>query len=229
ACKLESTGAIRHTREFEGAAPTLDHLTFRFVPEGSLVPIWKAPKDLGEVPVGEYGPHAREARERAMRDNPAQLEELRAIWKKQNAGGGKKKKAGGKKQGKVQISPEKMGKIKPTVIASPKGDVEKFARLLENLTAQTDCGACGYPTCYDYTKAMASGSDYDPSKCEPGGAEATADLGYAMDVYWKGPEAADAAAKGQADAPGTAPAVLAPAAPLPPVPTVDAVDASAPA
>src|SRR5438046_6485465 len=88
----------------------------------------------------------------------------------------------------LQISPEKMEKIKPTVVATPKGDVEKFARLLENLTAQTDCGACGYPTCYDYTKAMASGSDYDASKCEPGGAEATADLGYAMDVYWKGPE-----------------------------------------
>ncbi len=82
ACKTESTGAIRHTREFEGAAPTLDHLTFRFIPEG-LVPLYKAPKDLGEVPVGEYGPHAREARERAMRDNPAALEELCAIWRKE--------------------------------------------------------------------------------------------------------------------------------------------------
>jgi NAD(P)H-quinone oxidoreductase subunit I len=212
ACKFESTGAIRHTREFEGASPTLDHLTFRFIPEG-LVPLWKAPKDLGEVPVGEYGPHAREARERAMRDNPAQLEELRAIWRKQNQSGGKKKKAGGKKQGKVQISPEKMGKIKPTVVATPKGDVEKFARLLENLTAQTDCGACGYPTCYDYTKAMASGADYDPSKCEPGGAEATADLGYAMDVYWKGPEAADKAATAQPEAAAPAPAAAPEAAP----------------
>ncbi|WP_437334231.1 NuoI/complex I 23 kDa subunit family protein [Sorangium sp. So ce394] len=84
ACKTESTGAIRHTREFEGAAPTLDHLTFRFIPEG-LVPLYKAPKDLGEVPVGEYGPHAREARERAMRDNPAALEELRAIWRRERA------------------------------------------------------------------------------------------------------------------------------------------------
>jgi formate hydrogenlyase subunit 6/NADH:ubiquinone oxidoreductase subunit I len=209
ACKFESTGAIRHTREFEGAAPTLDHLTFRFVQPGTTVPIWKAPKDLGEVPVGEYGPHAREARERGMRDNPAQLEELRAIWRKQNASGGKKKKAGGKKQGKVQISPEKMGKIKPNVVATPKGDVEKFARLLETLTAQTDCGACGYPTCYDYTKAMAGGGDRDASKCEPGGAEATADLGYAMDVYWKGPELADKAATGQPADAAAAPATAA--------------------
>jgi formate hydrogenlyase subunit 6/NADH:ubiquinone oxidoreductase subunit I len=83
ACKWESTGAIRHTREFEGAASSLDGLTFRFVPAGTTVAMWKAPKDLSEVPVGEYGPHAREARERAMRDNPAQLEELRAAWRKQ--------------------------------------------------------------------------------------------------------------------------------------------------
>lgn len=208
ACKFESTGAIRHTREFEGASPTLDHLTFRFVQPGTMVPIWKAPKDLGEVPVGEYGPHAREARERAMRDNPAQLDELRAIWRKQNAGTGKKKKAG-KKQGKVQITPEKMGKIKPSVIATPKGNVDKFARLLETLTAQTDCGACGYPTCYEYTTAMAKGADFDPSKCEPGGAEATADLGYAMDVYYKGPETADKLATGTPDAPGAGPTGLA--------------------
>ena len=83
ACKWESTGAIRHTREFEGAASSLDGLVFRFVPPGTTVAMWKAPKDLSEVPVGEYGPHAREARERAMRDNPVALEELRAQWRKQ--------------------------------------------------------------------------------------------------------------------------------------------------
>jgi len=198
ACKTESTGAIRHTREFEGAAPTLDHLTFRFIPEG-LVPLYKAPKDLSEVPTGEYGPHAREARERAMRDNPAILEELRAIWRKENSGK-KKKASGGKKQAKVQIDAGKATKIKGNVTATPKGDVKKFALLLETLTAQTDCGACGYPTCIEYTTAMAAGADYDPSKCEPGGAEATADLGYAMDVYWKGPEVADKVALGGGDA-----------------------------
>ncbi|MCC6557612.1 MAG: 4Fe-4S dicluster domain-containing protein [Polyangiaceae bacterium] len=199
ACKTESTGAIRHTREFEGAAPTLDHLTFRFIPEG-LVPLYKAPKDLGEVPVGEYGPHAREARERAMRDNPAILEELRAIWRKENASKKKKSAGGGKAKGKVQVDQSKASKIKGSVIATPKGDVKKFASLLESLTAQTDCGACGYPTCNAYTTAMASGSDMDPSKCEPGGAEATADIGYAMDVYFKGPEIADKAAVGGGEA-----------------------------
>ena len=103
----------------------------------------------------------------------------------------KKSAGGGKKKGKVQIDAGKAGKIKTNVVATPKGDVKKFAQLLETLTAQTDCGACGYPTCLEYTTAMAAGSDHDASKCEPGGAEATADLGYAMDVYWKGPETAD--------------------------------------
>jgi formate hydrogenlyase subunit 6/NADH:ubiquinone oxidoreductase subunit I len=198
ACKFESTGAIRHTREFEGASPTLDHLTFRFIPEGT-VPLYKAPKDLSEVPVGDYGPHAREARERAMRDNPSILEELRAIWRKENVGTGKKK-TGGKKQAKVAVDPAKAPVIKTNVVQTPKGDVKKFALLLETLTAQTDCGACGYPTCIEYTTAMASGADYDASKCEPGGAEATADLSYAMDVYYKGPETADQIAAGPVDA-----------------------------
>jgi ferredoxin len=213
ACKFESTGAIRHTREFEGASPTLDMLTFRFIPEGK-VPLYKAPKDLSEVPVGEYGPHAREARERAMRDNPAVLEELRAIWRTQS-GGKKKKGLSQKKQAKVQIDPGKAQKIKGNVVANaPKGESKKFALLLETLTAQTDCGACGYPTCLEYTTAMASGSDYDASKCEPGGAEATADLGYAMDVYWKGPDQADQIALGGGDAPAApAPAPEAAAAP----------------
>ncbi len=32
---------------------------------------------MNDVPVGEYGPYAREARERAMRDNAPVLEGLR--------------------------------------------------------------------------------------------------------------------------------------------------------
>src|SRR5271170_1044908 len=198
ACNAESTGAIRHTREFEGAGPTLDSLVFRFIPEGTA-PLYRAPKDATEIPVGEYGPHAREARERAMRDNPALLEELRTLYREQNKKG-TKKKGGGKKSGVAKLDPGKTAVIKQNVVTTGRTDVKKFAALLENLTAQTDCGACGYPTCNEYTTAMASGSDMDASKCEPGGAEATADLGYAMDVYWKGPEAADKAAVGQPDA-----------------------------
>jgi formate hydrogenlyase subunit 6/NADH:ubiquinone oxidoreductase subunit I len=188
ACVFESTGAIRHTTEFEAATNVFGSLTFRFIPEGTE-PLYKAPKDLSEVPLGTYGPCAREARERAMRDNPAILHELREIWLKENAGKSKSKKKG---PGKVQISADKAATIKTNVAANaPKGKTDAFAELLEELTAQTDCGACGYPTCREYTDAMAGGQDNDASKCEPGGAEATADLGYAMDVYWKGASEAD--------------------------------------
>jgi NAD(P)H-quinone oxidoreductase subunit I len=230
-CNAESTGAIRHTREFEGAGPTLDSLVFRFIPDGTA-PLYKAPKDANEIPVGEYGPHAREARERAMRDNPALLDELRAAYREANKGKPKAKKGGSKKGGVAKLDPSKVTTIKQTVVATPKGDVNKFANLLENLTAQTDCGACGYPTCHEYTTAMASGSDMDASKCEPGGAEATADLSYAMFTYFKGPEVADKWAAVEmppvvtdalppgpaaAAAPeGAAPAAPAPAAPAPP-------------
>jgi formate hydrogenlyase subunit 6/NADH:ubiquinone oxidoreductase subunit I len=209
ACKLESTGAIRHTREFEGATDTFGTLTFRFIPQGTQ-PLYKAPKDSSEIPLGAYGPHAREARERAMRDNPAMLDQLRAIWLKDNKG--KKGKGGA-----VTVNPDKAKVIKNDVATkAPKGQTNAFAALLETLTAQTDCGACGYPTCRDYTNAMAAGKDYDPSKCEPGGAESTADLGYAMNVYWKGGDEADTIAFGAAapadGAPAAAPQADAPAA-----------------
>jgi formate hydrogenlyase subunit 6/NADH:ubiquinone oxidoreductase subunit I len=77
ACKSDATGAIRHTREFEGAAGTLDALVLRFIEPGKSMPLYKAPKDKDAVPVGESGPHAREARERALRDNPAVFEHAR--------------------------------------------------------------------------------------------------------------------------------------------------------
>jgi formate hydrogenlyase subunit 6/NADH:ubiquinone oxidoreductase subunit I len=232
ACNVESTGAIRHTREFEGAGPTLDSLVFRFIPEGSA-PLYKAPKDASEIPVGEYGPHAREARERAMRDNPALLDELRAVYREQNKGK-KKAKAGGKKSGVAKLDAGKIGTIKQTVTATAKGDSAKFADLLENLTAQTDCGACGYPTCHEYTTAMAGGKDMDASKCEPGGAEATADLSYAMHVYFKGPDVADKWAAvemppvvSDAPPPGAAPAPAAPAPAAPPAEAAPAAPAAA--
>ena len=83
-CNKEATGAIRHTREFEGAASTLDAWFSASSPRGSR-PLYKAPKDTSEIIVGEYGPHAREARERAMRDNPAALDELRELYAAQKA------------------------------------------------------------------------------------------------------------------------------------------------
>ena len=115
ACKYESTGAIRHTTEFEAVTDNFDTLTFRFIPTGA-VPLYRAPKDKSEIPLGTYGPHAREARERAMRDNPALLLELREIWLKERA---KNKKSKG---GSVTVNPDKAETIKGDISAkAPKG------------------------------------------------------------------------------------------------------------
>jgi len=45
ACKTESTGAVRHTKEFEAATDNFGTLTFRFIEPGDSVPLYKAPKD----------------------------------------------------------------------------------------------------------------------------------------------------------------------------------------
>lgn len=77
ACEDGATGAIRHTREFEGAAGSLDALIFRYVEPGKPWPLYKTPKDKSTIPVGEIGPHAIEARERALRDNLGLFKKLR--------------------------------------------------------------------------------------------------------------------------------------------------------
>ncbi|MBI4704747.1 MAG: 4Fe-4S dicluster domain-containing protein [Deltaproteobacteria bacterium] len=82
-CKLNSTGAIRHTREFEGTTEVLGALTFRFIEPAKPRPLYKAPKDKSEIPLGPYGPWAREARERAQRDNPALVRERLARWREE--------------------------------------------------------------------------------------------------------------------------------------------------
>ncbi len=83
ACKVESTGAIRHTVNFEGTTEDFDTLTFRFIEEGCSVPLYRAPKDKSEIPLGSYGPIACEARERALRDNPTDLQKQRVIWEEE--------------------------------------------------------------------------------------------------------------------------------------------------
>ena len=76
ACQADATGAIRHTREFEGVVTTPDALVYRYK-AGETKPLYKVPKDHTQIPVGEHGPHAREARARATRDNPEAFAALR--------------------------------------------------------------------------------------------------------------------------------------------------------
>jgi formate hydrogenlyase subunit 6/NADH:ubiquinone oxidoreductase subunit I len=80
ACAEGATGAIRHTREFEAATTTIDSLVFRFIEPGKPRPLYKAPKPGEGEPVQPVptGPFARDARERALKENHTMLQELRA-------------------------------------------------------------------------------------------------------------------------------------------------------
>ena len=78
ACGEGATGALRHTREFEGSVGNLDALVFRFVEPGREYPLYRVPKNKSEIPIGDVGSYAREARERAMRDNIPLLRDARA-------------------------------------------------------------------------------------------------------------------------------------------------------
>ncbi len=70
------TGAIRMTPEFEGACEDLDGLVLRYIPEGAFVEPAKAKAAL-ESPTPPRGQLARQALERARRENMALRERLR--------------------------------------------------------------------------------------------------------------------------------------------------------
>jgi RnfABCDGE-type electron transport complex B subunit len=53
-----------------------------------------------------------------------------------------------------------------SVLMEVKGD-EKFVPLREALPGY-NCGACGYPGCDGYAKALASGDEKDATLCKPG-------------------------------------------------------------
>jgi ferredoxin len=67
------TGAIRHTKEFEGATPVLQSLIFRFVPPGETIVGFKVKKEDGDkMPeTRARGEVAREARALGYTHNPA--------------------------------------------------------------------------------------------------------------------------------------------------------------
>lgn len=79
------TGAIRLTREFEGACERLDGLVLRFIPDGAFVEPAKAKAAL-EMPTPPRGVLARQALERAERENAGLRARLEAA-KRRSAGG----------------------------------------------------------------------------------------------------------------------------------------------
>lgn len=77
ACLEGATGALRHTAQFEGATTSSDALLFRYVKPGQQYPMYRAPKDKGEIPMGTHGDYVIEAKERALVDSVKLLAEAR--------------------------------------------------------------------------------------------------------------------------------------------------------
>ena len=157
------TSAISHTPHFEASTAFVENLVFRFVPQDARVESFKpikgytAPrKRKGEV-LERMGLVHTAARARAFKPPPIDLPRLAPP------------KVAGIKSDK---KPERPKGMKSKFAAQAVGvDRPKLAVILEEAMAGTDCGACDWPTCKEYSEALAFGKDADPLKCEPGGME----------------------------------------------------------
>lgn len=152
------TGAIQHTREFEGAVVHFNNLVLRFVPD-PLVPVvpYKPPKGIGSFPRKPLGEITRALV--AAWDAPA------PPFPKPEA------KEHGKAKAPGAADPATLGRALAAKALEVKSAVPKLSKVFEDAMAGTDCGDCGYPDCKGYSDALAAGKDSDPSKCAPGGAD----------------------------------------------------------
>ena len=166
----EPQKTIRFTKEFEGASSDFPAFTYRFVRPGEKWPFFKPPKGQN-VPSRRRGEIAREARRFAAMYNALAVEIAKEL------GPGKKKDA---LEGfdEVKRAEELLPVIEPV-----KADVEKMVDVLyDQSLAQTDCEACGWPTCKEYARAMLTGKDNEWNKCEPGGDLATANTTLILNI-----------------------------------------------
>jgi len=159
------TGAIQHTREFEGAVMHFNNLTLRFVPD-PLVPVvpYKPPKGaeaFPRQPLGEITRKLIKAWDAPPPPFPSKEEAAKADH-------GKPKPAG--------LDVAAMGRQLAARALQVKDDKPKLQKVLEEAMAGTDCGDCGYPDCFGYSNAIAQGKDTSTEKCAPGGADSKAML-----------------------------------------------------
>jgi NADH-quinone oxidoreductase subunit I len=159
------TGAIQHTREFEGAVMHFNNLTLRFVPD-PLVPAvpYKPPKGSEAFPRRELGEITRKLIKAWDAPPPAFPSEEAA-----KADHGKPKASGA-------LDVSAMGRQLAARALQVKEDKPKLQKVLEEAMAGTDCGDCGYPDCFGYSDAIAKGKETSPEKCAPGGADSKAML-----------------------------------------------------
>ncbi|HTO97270.1 MAG TPA: (Fe-S)-binding protein [Myxococcales bacterium] len=196
------TGAIQHTREFEGAAMHFNNLTLRFVPD-PLVPVvpYKPPKgaeSFPRKPLGEITRKLIKAWDAPPPPFPSKEEQAKADH-------GKPKAAGG-------LDVSAMGRQLAARALQVKEDKPKLQKVLEEAMAGTDCGDCGYPDCFGYSDAIAQGKETSTEKCAPGGADSKAMLETILVTLKSGvipgaPPPAPAASPGaESPAPAAAPA-----------------------
>jgi formate hydrogenlyase subunit 6/NADH:ubiquinone oxidoreductase subunit I len=184
------TQAIRHTREFQGAMVHLEGLIFRFVLPGEQIVPFK-PKKGQETEVISHGSFAQKARMYGYEKNFDVIEKMKEAGVSGLAAGARKKGSTETTAQKVQRYSKEIltGTVDPSVElrtwkpgrADVKpGPAEAFPvkvawkevqGTLERIMAGTDCTACGYPTCKDYSTAIADGKEGDLSLCQPGGEE----------------------------------------------------------
>ena len=188
------TGAIQHTREFEGAVQYFNNLVLRFVPD-PVTPVvpFKPPKGAESFPRQVLGEITRKLVK--AWDTPAP-----AFPSKDAA----KADHGAKKAG--ALDPATLGRTLAARALEVKAQVPKLSKVFEDAMAGTDCGDCGYADCKGYSDALAAGKDFDPNKCAPGGADSKAMLETILVALKTGsvPGAA-VEAKGAEGAPAAAP------------------------
>lgn len=182
----EQTKCIRMTKEFEAATDSFPTLTFRFIRPGDAVVPFKPKKGVVE-PTIKRGRIAREVRNKAVEYNT-----LAVRWALENGGGAPSEDA----VNAPEVVQARATELYPMVLAVGD-DVKKMEDLLyAQALAQTDCEACGYPTCREYADGMIKG-DGEYFKCEPGGAQATRDVTLIFQIR-KGMFNADGTKKQQA-------------------------------
>jgi NADH-quinone oxidoreductase subunit I len=177
------TGAIQHTREFEGTQRYLSNMVLRFVNPAQPVAPYKPPKGATAFPRVVLGEITSSLVKRW--DSPPPPFPIAGA-----EGVAKKKDTGDSKAAALELAKKAIG-----------ADKEKLAAILEEAQAGTDCGACTYPTCRDYADAMAAGKEKRLHMCEPGGAESARATHIIMDSVSKGavtvtPEAENAKYEG---------------------------------
>ncbi len=161
----EDSKCIRMTKEFEAATDSFPALTFRFIRPGDAVPPFKPKKGVIE-PSPARGEIARTVRQRAQEYNT-----LAATWAMED----RRRDDSEAAVNAPEVLKARVVQLHAKVMAAGD-DPRKLEDLIHaEALAQTDCEACGFPSCRDYARALIAG-DTEYTRCEPGGARSARDV-----------------------------------------------------